>query len=165
MSPDIILVALIVLPIVLLFVLRVSATFVFLSLCLGDVLERFVGRDAATVIGGSGSAIKATGSYLQLSLLLAPAVLTMIFMIHTVRGRKKFLNLLPALGTGLLMALLVVPLLPPGLSHTIVTSSSWAKIEQLQSAIVLSSAVLCLLFLLMQRPKHGGGDEKHGKKH
>jgi len=59
--------------------------------------------------------------------------------------------------------LLVVPLLPPGTAHNIVHSSVWHNVQSLQSGIVALSALVCLLFLLLQRPKNH--DDKHGKKH
>lgn len=84
-------------------------------------------------------------------------------MIRTVSGKTKtLLNVIPAVGVGLLGALLVVPLLPPGLSHDIVHSSLWHQVQQAQNLIVGTTAVSCLLVLWLQRPQAGG---KHGKKH
>jgi ABC-type spermidine/putrescine transport system permease subunit I len=73
------------------------------------------------------------------------------------------LNLLPAAGVGLLGGLLVVPLLPGGLSHDIVGSSLWDQVLRAQDLIVGVSALICLLVLWLQRPKTG--HDKHGKKH
>ena len=88
----------------------------------------------------------------------------MIFMIRTVRGYGRLaLNALPSIGVGLLGALLVVPLLSPGLSHNIVDSSLWDQVTKAQDLIVGMSALVCLLVLWLQRPKTGEG--KHGKKH
>ncbi len=86
-------------------------------------------------------------------------------MIRTVHGYGRLtLNALPAVGVGLLGSLLVVPLLPPGLSHNIVDSSLWSQIQRAQDLIVGSSALACLLVLWLQRPKTGHPHKhKHGK--
>ena len=84
-------------------------------------------------------------------------------MLRTVRGRGRLLlNALPSVGVGLLGALLVVPLLPPGLSHNIVGSELWNQVTRAQDLIVGTSALVCLLVLWLQRPKTGGL-KKHGK--
>lgn len=173
MTPTLILGAIVLVPLLLLMVLRVNAALVFLSLCLGDVLVRFVADDANSFMSLLKSThaapitdTVATGNNLvRLVLLLLPVVLTALFMIKTVRGGKLLINILPATGVGLLGGLLVVPLLSPGLSHNIIDSSLWMQVSKAQNLIVGSSALICLLVLWVQRPKAGGGEKKHGKKH
>ena len=83
-------------------------------------------------------------------------------MIRTVRGKGRLvLNVLPAVGVGFLLALLIVPLFPGGVHHDIVTSSTWKEFEKLQDIVIGSSALLCMFVLWIQRPKTG--EEKHGK--
>jgi hypothetical protein len=157
-------------PIVLLMVLRVNAALVFLSLCLGNVLVQFVAPDASSFMTlfaahapHSLSTTHASNTTIQLILLLLPTILTTIFMIRTVRsGARLALNLLPATGVALLGSLLIVPLLPAGLSHTILSSSLWGQVQRTQDLIVGSSALICLLALWLQRPKTNG-DDKHAK--
>lgn len=148
--------------------LRVNAVLVFLSLCLGDVLIQFVASDAGNFLTAHAGqvpqqAASAGNDTIKLALLLLPVVLTTIFMIRTVHGNARLLlNVLPAAGVGLLAALLVVPLLPPGLSHNIVESSLWSQAERVQGLIVGGSALVCVFLLWLQRPKSGGG-HKRGK--
>lgn len=156
--PLAVLIGLVVIPIILLFILRVNAALVFLSLCLGSVLVRFAGDDAVSIVGGASTSSYATASTILLALLVAPAVLTIIFMMGTVRDKKKFFNILPAAVTGLLLALLAVPLLPPGLSYNIVALNQWQQVTQMQSGVVAVSTLVCLVFLWASRPKH---DKKH----
>lgn len=165
MTPAITLGAIVVAPILLLMLLRINATLVFLSLCLGNVLVQFVAVDASDLFGLLSGKSAPTSNTIGLILLLLPVVLTTIFMIRTVRGRGRLLlNVLPAAGVGLLGALLIVPLLPPGLSHNIVRADLWTEVQRLQDLIVGSSALICLLVLWLQRPKTGG-EGKHGKHH
>jgi hypothetical protein len=164
MSPELILVALVAGPAALLVLLRVNAALVFLSLCLGDVLVSFTYKDAVSIISGASTSAHASDTVIRLGLLLAPALLTTLFMIKTIKGSKKYMNILPAVGAGLLTALLVVPLLPPGLAHTVLATKLWTQIQSFQSGIVALSTLVCLFFLLLQRPKHHA-EEKPGKKH
>ena len=150
-------------PVVLLTLLRVNAAFVFLSLCLGDVLVQFVSNDAITVVGGAGATHAVSNNIVKLFLLLLPPVLTLLFMIKTLKPSWLLFNLLPAIGAGLLLTLLVVPLMSPGLEHNIVASSMWDALQQSQDLIVGFSALVCLLFLWRQRPKPAG--KEHGKHH
>lgn len=166
MTPEATLALIVLVPVALLLVFRINATLVFLSLCLGNILVQFVATDANTFFQLFSAKVPKeldTGNdTVKLLLLLLPVILTSIFMIRTVSGKTKLaLNIIPALGVGLLGALLIVPLLPPGLSHDIVNSSLWAEMQKAQNLIVGASALACLLVLWMQRPQTG----KHGKKH
>ena len=166
MSPELTLGLIVLVPVVLLLLLRINATLVFLSLCLGNVLVQFVAPDANSFMDLFSAKLPAgvdTGNdNMKLILLLLPVVLTAIFMIRTVRGTGRLLlNLLPAAGAGLLGGLLVVPLLPLGLSHGITDSSLWGQVLRAQDLIVGTSALICLLVLWLQRPKTG--HNKHGK--
>jgi len=170
MTPVIVLAGIILVPVILLMVLRVNAALVFLSLCLGFVLVQFVANDAIWTISVFGMAAPATATnagasgnnLIKLLLLLLPVLLTTLFMIHTVRGARLLLNVLPAIGVGLLGGLLVVPLLSPGLSANIIASPLWIQATRAQALIVGASALITLLVLWLQRPKTGG-DSKHGK--
>jgi hypothetical protein len=161
--------AIILVPIILLLVLRVNATLVFLSLCLGNVLTQFVADDAGWFMSMAATSAPQAGSVtestVKIGLLLLPVILTAIFMIRTVSGGGKLaLNMIPAAGVGLLGALLVVPLLPGGMSQTLMSSDIWLEVTKLQDLIVGASALLCLFVLWLQRPKTGH-HELHGKHH
>lgn len=168
MSPAITLAAIVLVPVAILLFLRVNAALVFLSLCLGDVLVRFVAGDAGNFLTVHANqvpqqAANAGNDTVKLVLLLLPVVLTTVFMIRTIRGNfRLILNILPAAGVGLLGALLAVPLLPPGLSHNIVNASLWSQAQNAQGLIVGGSALVCMFVLWLQRPKSGSG-HKHGK--
>jgi hypothetical protein len=168
MTPEIILAAIALSPVVLLMLLRINATLVFLSLCLGNVLVQFVSPDVHDFLtlfsSKSTHSVTATDQTIKIALLLLPVVLTALFMIKTIRGNGKlFLNLLPAAGVGLLGALLIVPLLPGGVSHNLSSTTIWSETSKAQDLIVGTSALICLFVLWLQRPKTG--EDKHGKHH
>ncbi len=158
--------AIVLVPVLAMMILRINAALVFLSLCLGDVLVQFVAKDTSEFLtlhnGKISQAATSGNNTVKLILLLFPVILTAVFMIRTINGNSRLiLNLLPAAGVGLLGALLVVPLLPPGLGHNVVNSSLWDQVNKAQDLIVGASAVVCLFVLWLQRPKTG--HTKHSK--
>jgi asparagine N-glycosylation enzyme membrane subunit Stt3 len=166
MDPNIILIALLAAPVIVLMFLRVNAALVFLSLCLGSVLVQFVGSDAAIIVSSTSiqhSSIPSSQEYVDLFLLLLPVVLTTVIMIRSVRGTLRLAyNLLPAVGVGALLALLAVPLLSASLTSSITTLQPWHELANLQTSIISGSALLALFSLWMMRPKHSS-DGKDGK--
>ncbi|HET9174097.1 MAG TPA: hypothetical protein VFN56_02330 [Candidatus Saccharimonadales bacterium] len=157
-----VLAALVVVPVLILMALRINAALVFLSLCLGDVLVQFVSTDASSILPAMGMHVSM--QTVKLILLGIPVLLTAIFMIRSVKGARLMINVLPALGVGLVGAFLIIPELPPHLAASIVDSSQWQKIKNAQDMIVGASALLSLLVLWLQRPK-SGEEGKHAKKH
>lgn len=156
------LIGMLAVPIILMTLLRINAALVFLSVCLGSVLLRFVGPDATSLMDlFSAHSSSVSRSTVQLALLLIPVVLTMVFMIRSVKGKKTLVNLLLAAGTSFLLLLLVKPLLSPGVIGTINTSPLWGQLTRSQDLIVGSSALICLLFLWLQRPKLANDHKKH----
>lgn len=161
-SNEAILIALFVAPLLILMVLRSNATLVFLSLCLGYVVMQFLGGEAQSFAQLFMTHATISANIMKLGLLLFPAVFTTLFMIGTQRGAKLAFNALPAIATGFLAAILIVPLLSPGLSHAVEMLSLWDQAMKLQALVIGAGALISLLFLWLQRP-HKGRDE--GKRH
>jgi Na+(H+)/acetate symporter ActP len=164
MSPALLISSIILLPVLVLLLLRVNAALVFLSLCLGDVLVQFIAPDANNVLNLfalHGQNANYGNNTIRLFLLLVPVVLTTLFLVRTVKGKTKaVMNIFPAIGVGLLTALLIVPLLSAGIQHEIVSSSIWTQVQRSQVLIVGMSALVCLFFLWLQRPKSGSNRKK-----
>ncbi len=165
MTPLMLTGALLAAPIIVITVLRVNAMLVFLSLCLGVVLVQFVSGEAASTVGILASDGSTNQSLVSLFLLFAPAVLTTVFMIRTVRGKfKLFLNFLIAITVGSLVLLLAEPLLTSTVQNSIAASPVWMYLQKLQTLIVALGAVFSLFYLWLQRPKHHSEeDKKHHK--
>jgi hypothetical protein len=161
MSPDVLFLLLIGVPVAVLMLLRVNASLVFLSTCLGAVLLKYVGTDVADFVNMFMPSVNV--NYVNMAMLLLPPVLTTVFMIKTVNGMKLVFNLLPALGSGFLLALLIVPLLSDTLAGQVQATHLWEQSQQLKSLVIGLSALVCLFFLWLQRPKHGK-EGKHGKR-
>lgn len=151
------------LPLILSFILRVNAGILFLSLCAGSVLSEFVSDDAIQIVDSFFPRTNPdiTASVTRLVLLLLPAVLTIVFMRRSMAGSKTLINILPAAASGLLTALLVVPLLPPGTRYSITGTEAWDTLKNFQSLIIGAGATVSLLVLWGSKPKH---DKKKHKK-
>lgn len=162
MPYDIFIVIALIAPAILFTVFRINAVMVFLSLCLGEVLVRYVASDANSMISLFAPNISPIGlSFVQLVVLLLPVVLTAIFMVLSIEGNGRIaLNILPALGVGLLGVLLTVPLLPNGAQSAIQQETLWLQLSKLQALIVGVSALLSLVFLWGQRRRLKYGKEK-----
>jgi hypothetical protein len=162
----IVLLALALVPVVAILLLRVHGAIAFMSLALGSVLVTYTSSDVNAVFGGfSANGSLSKYQWVQLGLLVVPFLLTILFTRKSVKGSKQALNALPALASGMLLALLVIPLLPADLQHHIHAQPLWRQLSNLQTAVILGGAAFSMLFLLVaHRKKHDGeADKKHGK--
>jgi len=164
------LLAIVLIPLLVLYIFKVSAAPVFLSLCLGYVLFIFDGHNASRIIGSYLNNnylssldihLKATSVTINLFLLLTPAAITLISRIGSAKHLKKFLNLIPSLAVSLFSALLVVPLLPARQMDKIIKTSEWALITQNKALVVaVSGAVAILFFILSSKKAHSKAHTK-----
>lgn len=164
MDENIALIVALVLPVVLFAILRINASLVFLSLCLGAVLVQYVGSEADTLIHlASPKAGEISSSVIQFSLLLAPAAITCLVTIFSVQGRtKNMINLLPAVASAALFVLLAVPAMPHSLRNALQGEATWHYLSNAQSLVVSAGALVSLIFLWTQRAFFRG---KRGHRH
>lgn len=162
-----ILAALALVPALAVVFLSVNGAIAFMSLCLGNVLVTYTSSDVDTVFTSfTNKDALATNQWAQLALLVVPFLLTILFTRGHVKGVKRLANMLPALATGLLFALLVVPLLPSGLQDSVHAASEWNQLSNAQTAVILAGAIFSLVFLLAthgKRRSEDGESKKHGK--
>lgn len=154
-SAEITLIALIAVPVVMTMMLRANATLVFLSLCLGAVVTQFLAHDIEDFANLFFPQANLAPYEFKIGLVLAPALLTTVLMLRSVKGLKYWLNILPAAAVGGLVPLLVVPLLPDMAQQPIVKEQLWQGLSRAQDLIVGGGALVSLLFLWMQRTKRG----------
>lgn len=163
----IVLAVLALLPVAAIVWLRVNGAIAFMSLCLGSVLVTYTSgdmNDLVTSFTTKGSL--STNEWVQLTLLVVPFLLTILFTRGSVKGGKKVTNFLPALASGLLFALLIVPLLSANVQRQIHHQAAWTQLSNLQTSVILGGAVFSLVFLLFTHRSKGHDEEskkKHGK--
>ncbi len=154
MTPLFTLALLIGLPAVIVFLLRANGAVVFFALCAGSVLATFVSSDSANILN---SFIPKSGtvnlSLVQLALLYAPAFFAALLLRKSLSGTKAMFNIVPAVATGTVGALLAVPLLPGGVHHNIISNSVWTSIDQYQSLIVAVAVLISLIGIRLNRSK------------
>jgi hypothetical protein len=166
MTPAVILGLCILAPAILAFILKVNAAILFMSLCVGEVLVIFVSNNATSYLSPLYPTGHISFSSMRLLLLLLPPVLTLLLMFHSVVGKSKLiLDLVPGIATGLLLALLLVPILPAALSLNIQGTRIWHNYYHYQTVIVVFGALSSIVFMLLgrQNTKHSGSG--HSKKH
>jgi hypothetical protein len=162
----IVLAALTILPVLAIVLLRVNGAIAFMSLCLGSVLVAYTSPDVTDLITSfSAKGTLDVDQWVKLVLLVVPFLLTILFTRGSVKGAKKLTNLLPALATGLLFTLLVVPLLSVSVQRRVHALGLWHQLDGLQTSVVIGGAVFSLLFLLLTHRSHheDEGKKKHGK--
>lgn len=160
MNPLIVMAIIAVVPFALICIFRAKAALVFMALCAGSVLTTFVSKTGLDLFQAFARSYSATTqSVVQISLLLLPAVLTILFLRATVSGTSFILNLLPAALTSIMTLYLVVPLLPPGTSNAVTGTSLWGQLVQYQAVIVGSAVVVSVLQLWS-----GSRSARHKKK-
>ena len=140
-------------PVIVFVAIRVNASLVFLSLCLGAVLVQYVGSEANEFMHLlSPRAGAVSDSTVRFLLLLAPAAITAIVTVFSVHGRiKNVVNILPAIAASALLTLLAVQALPPGIRHALQHEQAWHYLSNAQALVVASGAVVSLGFLWTQR--------------
>jgi len=161
-----ILVGLAAIPLLLITWLRANGAITFMSLCLGSVLVTYTSGDVVSVFGSFSASHNqlTTNQYVQLGLLVIPFLLAILFTRKSVKGSsRKIFNVIPALATGLLFALLLVPLLPANLQHSIHDLQEWRQLSNAQTGIILAGAFISLVFLLFTHRTRSGEEAKKKK--
>ena len=155
MIPLIILGAIVVVPILLALIFRVNALFIYASVCAGYFLQFSLSDDVdlalATIIQGSNSMVVA-----RFVLLGLPVLLTILFLRKTA-GRTLLFQIVPLLFTGLFIAAITLPLLPPGTEQAIYGSVYGGNILGAQDLVIAGAAVsnfLLMVTLYKQKADH-----------
>ena len=133
MSFEIIVVASVVAIALIQLVLRTNSGVVFFSVCAGSVLATQLGNDASLI---SSTVVKdgdLNRSIAYIALIVLPALLSSIFLRGSISISKNLFNTLPSVAVGALLALLVIPLLPPKISGDLLDSSVWGTLQDLQT--------------------------------
>jgi hypothetical protein len=166
MTHLVVLALLVLLPIALIVLFRVNAAIAFMSLALGNLLVIYTSSDVLSIATGLSTKPGVMGQWIRLGLLIAPFVLTLLFTRKSIGGGKQIINLLPAVASGLLFALLATPLLSPSLQASVKSEHIWHLLSQLETSVILAGAFFSLVFLLFShRGAASHSDEKKHSKH
>lgn len=162
MLPLIILGILIGLPILLVLLLRSNASVVFLALCGGIVLAKYIGSDASLLLSMALPGAGLVGQQvLNATLILLPPLAAAISLRKKAAGIKLILNIIPALAVGGLVALSTVPYISPITRENVMDTNTWHILDLAQGMIVGVGVLSSLILLKPSRKKEGR--KKHGK--
>lgn len=149
-------IALILSPAVLTFLLKSNAALGFLALCVGFVLSTSVIGDLKQLL--SEMNLSVTNSTLAITLLVLPLVLTLLITRKSnSKGLKLWLQLLVALTAGGLLALSVTPVINADWLD-LSKSEAWKNLLKIQSGIIGAGALLSFALVWLS-------SKSRGKKH
>lgn len=152
---------LIALPLILGITMKVSASHLFFSVMAGELLARYFGHDAYSVID-SVSRNSTFASYAEAIMLTLPMILTAVFLKGSVSRGKTFLHIIPFVITGVVYAAFMIHILPGSLQATVHGNELTNKFADMDNVVIGFVVFFQLIALwLLNR----GGEKKHGKKH
>lgn len=147
----------------LLLFMKTNAGVVFFSVCAGSVLATQLGSEASLI---SFTVIKdgdISKSVAYIILIAVPALLSAIFLRGSVSSGKVIFNVVPSIAVGALLTLLIIPLLPPGLSGQILQSDLWKQLQQFQPLILVGGVISSIVLLWFTHQKSKKDKKKHKK--
>lgn len=143
---DVVLIAIILGPALITFLLKSNAALGFLTLCTGFVLSTSVIGDLKQLL--SEINLSVTQSTLGLILLIVSLAVTLLVTRGSAkRGIKFWLQMVTALLTGGLLALSIGPILASSSSTDITDSQFWKQLQNIQSVIIGAGATLSLALI------------------
>jgi hypothetical protein len=160
-AQNLVFIAAIGVPVLIIFLLRTDAAVAFLSLCAGSLLVRYVGNEATLVGSAVSNNATISNQYAQLALLLLPVILSTLLLRGTMKGSKTIFNIIPALAVGLVGMLLTVPLLPYGGQNAVMNTEGWRLLSNNQEIVITASCLLSLAVLWFSHFK--SRNKKHHK--
>ena len=155
MAPTVLIGLFVAAPIALSLLLRSNAAVAFLALCTGSVMVKYISDSAVLAVSTVSSSN--SDAIANIALILLPVVLSLLILRHTISPSNMLAIILPAIFLGFATPLLVVPFLPGGIQHDIVTNSAWSQLERYQEIVIGGGTLAALLSLWMTRkvPRHG----------
>lgn len=159
-AQNVVIIAAIAVPAVIVVLMRANAAVAFFSLCAGALLVRYVGHEA-NLAGSIFSNSMAFDPYTKIFLLVLPLILTVVIMHKTVPAHKTLFNVGPAVAVGLVGVLLAVPLLPWAAHEALTSTEGWRMLDAAQEFVVAASVGVSLFGLWLTKPLGRGGKKKH----
>lgn len=158
MLPLIIIGAIVLVPVLFALIFRTHALYLFTSISVGYFLQFALSDDVdlalATIIKGSNSMVIARFVLLGLPILLT------LFVLRKTAGRSLLFQLGPLIFSGLFLAAITLPLLPPEMEQAIYDSAYGGNIRGAQD-LVIAAAVLSNMVLMWTLFKQHHGKRKH----
>ena len=154
---DIILGAIIILPVAISFLLKSNGAIGFLTVCAGFVLSTSAVGDLKQLLNQMDLTV--TETTLALVLVSAPMLLTLLLVRSPARHGPMFImQLLAALAAGGLLALTIGPLLGESDEFNLNNSQIWKTLQDIQAPFIGAGALISFMLIW------AGGFQHHRKK-
>lgn len=156
-----ILVVLIGLPALLTLLLESDAALGFLALCTGFTAATYASgstQEWLAHLSTSGQLLSANA--INVIMVAAPLAITLLLTRKHGSRKKFYLEIIPALAAGGLLAIAVAPLLSNWINVDFNTVSFWKQLQSHAAIIVGVGALVSLVMVWL-----GGHGKKHSKKH
>lgn len=154
---DGLLIALILMPLALCYLLKSNAALVFLSLCASEVLITFTVSDATRLLNNFNFKAPDT-DVISLGIVVVLMLLTMFF---THRPGKFLTQAGPALAAGVLLAIMAVPLLSGTVQADFASSQVWTNLQKIQAWVVGIGVFWSFGLIWLESKKPRGKHHKH----
>jgi hypothetical protein len=160
--PNALLVVLVLLPAILAYLLKSNAALAFLALCGGFAAIALSGSDIEQLVGKT-KITSLTSNNVDLLLLLAPLLLTLVFTFKAASTKQqRLLQLIPALCAGALVAAVAAPMFNQALNTNFSDLQTWKNLQNVQSYSVGIGLIVSLLLIWSSGFIHA---KSHSKKH
>jgi FtsH-binding integral membrane protein len=156
----------VVLTVAALLLSKTNAGLVFLALCAGNTLLQFADKNV-TYINSKlqsnylTSKFIVSDSLLRVIIVLAPVVIILVLSKHYHGKSKRFAQIIPAIATGILGCLIIIPLLSASAQNSVASNSAWSLIQKYQIPIVAVGLLIAVVDVV--QGSHSGHSKHHGK--
>ncbi len=165
MAHEIYLIALLVISSLIIYIFGVNGVYLFFSLLIGYLLTNLLPGNVNKLVNlfSSSNFIYVSRTYdSRLVILYLPVVLTFIFMIKSVHGIHRLINLIPSICFIVLAIFLTLPLIKSSQVSSLVNNNLFHQLIINKSIIIVGSCLTILFFLILERFKF---KKSHSKKH
>jgi hypothetical protein len=158
---EVLLAVLVFLPVVLTYLLKSNAALAFLTLCGGFSVITLSGSDIEHLFGKT-KITSLTSNDIDLILLLAPLILTLLLTFRAVLSNKlRIVHLIPAVCAGALLATVAGPMLSDVVNSDISKLTAWKSLQDAQSWVVGAGLLVSLLLIWTSGFSHAKSHKKH----
>lgn len=145
---------------------RTNAGLVFLSLCAGNTLLQFADKNLSYINtkleeNNLTSRFIVSHSLLRIIIVLIPVVVILVFSKHYHGKSKWLMQLFPAIATGILGCLIIIPLLSATAQNSIASNTIWSLIQKYQIPIVAIGLLVAIVDVVQS--SHSGHSKHRGK--
>jgi len=155
-----------ILTVAILLFFRTNAGLVFLSLCAGNTLIQFTDKNLSYIntkleTNNLTSRFIVSNNLLRIIIILVPVVIILIFSKHYHSKNKWLMQFFPAIATGILGCLIIIPLLSASAQNSIASNSVWSLIQKYQIPIVAVGLLIAIVDVIHN--SHTGHKKQYNK--